>query len=131
MESLVEVDPLTEFFDAIKNPLTKNSYQKRLTLFFNYLKLEGDLKTQARTFAKKAKSDLLGTTAQVNEYMRSQKLRAEKGEISENTLPNYFKPIKLFCEENDIILNWKKIQRRIPRGRNAADDRIPTLDEIK
>ncbi len=58
-------------------------------------------------------------------------VRAEKQEISESTLPNYFKPIKLFCEENDIVLNWKKVSRRIPRGRGHADDRIPTVDEIK
>jgi hypothetical protein len=136
---VLEPDPLTEFFDAIKNPLTKNSYTKRLTLFFNHLKLEGSFKDQARQFAKKAKQDPAWATVQINEYMRMQKLRAsntdERGspklkEIEESTLPNYYKPIKLFCEQNDIVLNWKKISRRIPRGRQAADDRIPTTQEI-
>lgn len=54
MESF-DVDPLTEFFDAIKNPLTRDRYEKRLALFFKHLQLEGSLKDQARTFAKKAK----------------------------------------------------------------------------
>ncbi len=63
--------------------------------------------------------------------MRLQKDRAEKKEISEATVPNYFKPIKLFCEMNDISLNWKKIGRRIPHGRSYGQDRIPTVDEVK
>ncbi|MGI0079033.1 MAG: hypothetical protein ACRECH_05365 [Nitrososphaerales archaeon] len=45
-----------------------------------------------------------------------EKKRAEKKETSFATLPNYYKPIKKFCEQNDILLNWKKISSRIPRG---------------
>jgi len=32
---------------------------------------------------------------------------------------------------NDIIINWKKIGKGMPAERHNADDRIPTLDEIK
>ena len=32
---------------------------------------------------------------------------------------------------NDLILNWKKITRGLPRGRRAANDRAPTMEEIK
>ena len=129
--SALEIDPLTEFFDAIKNPLTKEKYTKRLSLFFVHLKMEGSLQSQAREFAKKARSDTAWATNAINEYMRFHKLRAEKKEISESTVPNFYKPIRLFCEENDIVLNWRKISRRIPRGRQAADDRIPTPEEIR
>jgi integrase len=125
------VDPLTEFFDSIKNEWTKKNYTKRLKLFFDYLKLQGDFKAQAKEFQSRAKQDPQWATLSINEYMRYQKLRAQNGEISESTVPNFYKPIRLFCEENDVLLNWKKISRRIPRGRSAADDRVPTLDEIK
>jgi len=54
MESVVEIDPLTEFYDSIKNPLTRDRYEKRLSLFFKYLNLEGDLTAQAITFTKRA-----------------------------------------------------------------------------
>lgn len=131
MESLIEIDPLTEFFDAIKNPTTKDRYTGRLELFLNSIPIEGkDLKTKAKAFCTKAKTNNQWTTYQINEYMRKQKARAEEGKISESTLPN-FKPVKLFCEENDIILNWKKIYRRIPRGRGYANDRASSSEEIK
>ena len=38
MEVVLEIDSLTEFFDAIKNPLTKDQYGKRLALFFRFLR---------------------------------------------------------------------------------------------
>lgn len=123
---------MTEFFDAIRSPVTKKKYEKRLDLFFRDVGIEGaDLKARARSFAKLAKSDNQWATQVINGYMRKQKERAERKEISESTVPNFFKPIKLFCEMNDILLNWKKISKRIPRGRSYGQDRVPTVDEVK
>jgi hypothetical protein len=128
----VEVEPLTEFFDAIRSPVTKVKYEKRLDLFFRDIGIQGpDLQIRARNFAKQAKSDNQWATQVINDYMRKQKERAERKEISESTVPNFFKPIKLFCEMNEILLNWKKITKRIPRGRSYGQDRVPTADEIK
>jgi hypothetical protein len=39
--------------------------------------------------------------------------------------------IKLFCEMGDISITWKNITRGLPRGKNYADDRISTIDEIR
>jgi hypothetical protein len=47
------------------------------------------------------------------------------------TVRGYYKAVKLFAEVNDILLPWSKIKRGLPRGRHYADDRIPTLDEIR
>ena len=62
--------------------------------------------------------------------MLHQKKRAENKEISTATLSNYYKPIKKFCVQNDILLNWDKISSRIPRGRQWADDRKPLVKEL-
>lgn len=32
---------------------------------------------------------------------------------------------------NDIVINWKKIGKGMPTERHTADDRIPTIEEIK
>lgn len=52
-------------------------------------------------------------------------------EITEGTLWNYIKAIKLFFSMNDIVINWKKLGKGIPPEKHNAEDRIPTRDEIK
>ncbi len=127
----VTVDPLTEFFDAIRSPVTKEKYVGRLDLFLKHIGIEGaTFEERARNFASKAR-DQQWATLVINDYMRYQKERAERKEIAESTLPNYYKPIKLFLEMNDILLNWKKISRRIPRGSDHANDRAPSKEEIR
>ena len=57
--------------------------------------------------------------------------RVNRKEITGSTVRNYLKSIKLFCEMADIPIAWKKITRGFPRGKNYADDRIPTIEEIQ
>lgn len=60
-----------------------------------------------------------------------QKERVIKGGgIAASTISNYYKPIKLFCAVNDILINWKFLSRSVPKGKHASDDRAPTLEEI-
>jgi len=63
-------------------------------------------------------------------YTSDQKLRVTRKEISTSTLRNLHKPIKLFCDMNDILLNWRLIKRGLPPGKRAANDRTPTIEEI-
>jgi hypothetical protein len=130
--SLVAAEPLTEFLEAIRSPVTKQKYEKRLDLFLRDIEVEGsDLKQRARSFVKKAKEDGQWATQTINQYMRKQKERAEKKEIAEATVPNYLKPIRLLLEQNDVSLNWRKMNRRIPKGKSYGQDRLPTIEEIK
>ena len=64
-------------------------------------------------------------------YLTFQKERVERGEITYGTVRNYYKPIKLFLEMNEIELSWKKIARVLPKGRKHAADRAPTIQEVQ
>jgi hypothetical protein len=64
-------------------------------------------------------------------YLQGHRLRVESKEITGSTLRNYIKPIKLFCEQMDVEIPWRKIIRGMPRERRYANDRAPTLGEIR
>jgi hypothetical protein len=64
-------------------------------------------------------------------FISHQKERVQSNEIVAGTMLNYYKPVKLFCELNEINLNWKKISRGLPRGRKYSSDRAPTVEEIR
>jgi len=94
--------------------------------------IEGEtVEEKAKNFVARAKEDPQWAAATIWSYLQRQKERAERGEISYSTLPNYWKPLKLLCEMNDVAINWKRITRGLPRGRKYGLDRAPTKDEIR
>ena len=115
----------------MKSNATKDRYKRRLGNFFDFLEIQGDLTEQSRQFVSQAKNNGNSwVTANMMKYLSYHKERAERGEIAESTLRNYYKPIKLFFEMNDIEISWRKITRGLPRGRKHAADRAPTANEI-
>jgi hypothetical protein len=58
-------------------------------------------------------------------FLDFQKERVRRRELAAGTLKNY-RAAKLFCEMNDLILNWKKISKGLPRAKNSSNDRAPT-----
>jgi integrase len=65
------------------------------------------------------------------EFLQTQKERFNRKEITAGTIRNYVKSVKLFCQMADVSIPWEKITRGLPRGRRYADDRAPTLEEIR
>ena len=126
-------DPLNIFKYALKSSESQRQYPGRLKVFLDYLGLEGTIDEQARDFAKKAKDNPRWLQDSLMKFIVFQKERVSRKEISEGTIGNYYKAIKLFCEMNfdQPIINWKKVARGMPRARKFALDRIPTLEEIR
>jgi len=92
---------------------------------------EGNLEDRYNIFGQRSKSDTFWLVKNVIRYLRIHRERVERKEISASTLSNYIKPIKLLCEQLEITLPWKRITRGIPRGRRYANDRVPTIEEIR
>jgi hypothetical protein len=122
---------MTIFMYALKAPDTRRQYPQRFKMFLDYLKLEGALEKQARYFLSKARNNPQWAEESFMRFIGFQIERVKRGEISESTISNYYKATKLFCEMNNLILNWKRIRRGLPHGREAANDRAPTLEEIQ
>ena len=64
-------------------------------------------------------------------FIRHLKDRVNSNALSGSTLKNYYFAVKLFYQANDIQLNWKWIQRGLPPASTVANDRIPSLEEIR
>jgi integrase len=118
---------------AMKSPITRQKYIGRLDKFFDFLELEGATPEEKSNYfiLKSKEKDAQWIFSSILKFMQFQLERVRKREITGSTLNNYLKSIKLFCEMADISIPWKKISRGLPRGRNYADDRIPTDDEIQ
>lgn len=118
---------------SVRSELTRKYYERRIRTFFDFIGyLTGsDVEKRCNFFAQKAKNDDNWTTLQLIRFLQYEKERVEKGEITAATLSNFVKSIKLYCEMCDIPIPWEKITRGLPQPRTVADDRAPSLDEIK
>ena len=102
-----------------------------MKIVFEFLGLTGNLDEQAKQFITLCKEEsIVLVQEKIIEFISYEIQRSNKGEISLSTIPNYLKAMRLFCEMNDISVSWKKISRGVPRGRQAANDRAPTREEI-
>lgn len=129
----LDASAYTRFEYGIKSDATKQKYVKRLELFLDFYSIEGSsVKEKSENFLKVIKhgKNTQKLTDLIMRYMSYHLNRVQKKEISTSTVRNYYKPIKLFCEMNNIVLNWKIISKGIPSAPESSNDRIPTLDEI-
>ena len=129
----ISTSPYLKFEYALHAAATKRQYPKRLEVFLDFLKIKG------KTIEEK--SNILHTLINKNGrewleellmlFFKLQGQRVDNGEMSINTITNYYKPIKLFCEMNGILVNWRLISRGIKKGNQVSEDRPPTVQEIK
>lgn len=125
---------LSSFIYAIESPESKKLYVLRLKQFFDFHGLSGSLEKQAETFFLKAKENgAQWVQDAIISFISYHKQRVQHKEIAAGTLNNNYYAIKLFCEMNDLgtAINWKRIARGLPRMKPAANDRAPTIEEIR
>ena len=128
--------PLTDayslFVYAIRTQITRDYYLRRLRSFFDFIELLPNEKIELRCnqFAALAINSNW-TFSKIIGFLQFQKERVQREEITAATLYNFVKALKLFCEMSDIPVSWKKITRGLPKVRSFANDRAPTIEEIK
>lgn len=126
------LDPYSIFKYAMNSPVTRDRYTTRLDRFFSFIEIEGTtIEERCRVFVQNARKDNSWAFRSIINFLQFQKERVDRKEITGSTIRNYVKAIKLFTEMNDILISWKRIARGLPRGRKWADDRAPTMDEIR
>jgi integrase len=130
--SQLEVGPYSLFIGSIGSPETKKKYLQRMGYFLDYLNIRQNNEEESfEVLTQKANVNTKWLVNAIFKYLQGHKDRVERKEISSATLRNYVKPIRLYCEQMDFQVPWKKIMRGMPKGRRYANDRAPTLEEIK
>jgi len=110
------------FDQAIRSPYTRPAYHKYLKEFLEYChKSPDELPT----------IDFKEIDSLIFDYIVHQKMRSEKGEISPNSFNVIFSPIQLFLEQNDIMINWKKLKRMFPRKKAPSNQSPYTNKDIQ
>ena len=100
--------------------------------FFEYLNIHHvDLEESFDILTQKARVDFNWFINTIFKYLQGHRGRVDRKEISSAPLRNYVKPIRLYCEQMEFPIPWKKIMRGMPKGRRYANDRAPSLEEIK
>jgi integrase len=67
----------------------------------------------------------------IEDYVLLLQTKVRNGEITAGSCCVSLPPVKLFCEMNDIILNWRKINKLIPHGNDNAADEAYKREQIK
>jgi hypothetical protein len=127
----IQTGPLENFMYALKAPETKRKYPQRLKFFFDFIFPQiKDFSAQAIEFVKNANLNEQFVYSSFFNFIMAQNRRVDAKEITAGTVRNYYKSAKLFCEMNDIIINWKKIAKGLLKEKQYGDDRAPTTDEL-
>src|SRR6476619_1413072 len=93
------IGPYNRFIYALKAPESKRQYPKRFEVFLNFIEIEGmNIQEKLYNLYCKAKSDTQWLQDALIDFIMFQKERVLKGEITDSTNQNYYKPIKLFCD---------------------------------
>jgi hypothetical protein len=67
----------------------------------------------------------------IENYVILLQSKVRNGEITAGSCIVSLPPVKLFCEMNDIILNWRKINKLLLHGNDNAADEAYTKEQIK
>jgi hypothetical protein len=96
----LESKALENFMYGMRAHETRRKYVPIVEKFFDFLGFKGAIEQKAEDFMAKASGNNPWVSESLLKFITYQKSRAERGEISEATVRNFFKPVKLFLDPN-------------------------------
>lgn len=129
----LRVSPYAKFKMALKSKEVQRQYPNLLERFLDSGNFDGlNMEEKTIKFCEFAKSSSVEEIEDlVIRFVLLQKERIDKKEIAPGTLRNYLKSLKLFCKMNHINIFWDMISHSLPKVKQHANDRIPSLEEIR
>ena len=93
-QSNEKVDAYSLFLYAMRSPLTRDYYLRRLRIFFNHINLfpSGTIEERCNLFAANAVADPNWAFHCIIKFLRSQRERVDKEEISPKQIEEYNLP---------------------------------------
>lgn len=95
-------------------------YKQYLWHFCNFTKLT--IKEIVSKYADDSLNGVMSFQRLVEDYVLFIQAKISTGEITAGTVHSMIPIVVLFCEMNDIILNWRKIKKFLPYGSGNATD---------
>jgi hypothetical protein len=118
------------FKNAIRSEKSLQLYKQNLFHFCESIKMTTEEIVSKYSGSENA-SESIKLQHMIEDYAILLQSKFRKGKISAQTCKAAFSPIKLLCEMNDIILNFKKIRKLLPHGNNSAADEAYSREQIK
>jgi hypothetical protein len=127
--------PLASFRYVLPLKNTQIDYVIRLGYFFDYLQVAASsssstIEDKAAKFLERALNDHKWAHDCLIRYINYLKNDTTRN-LSGGSVNNYYAPIRLFYEANGINLNGKWISKGLPPASHIANDRAPTLEELR
>ena len=97
VKEILTLSPYDNFVYALKAEATKRQYPNRLGRFLSFIGLEGSIERRCNNLFEISKNNELFYSHLIR-FINFQKVRIQNKEISEATLGNYVKAIKLFVQ---------------------------------
>lgn len=114
---------------AIHSKQTLQLYKQHLFHFCDFVKMTTE--EIVSKYGGENVKESIKLQHMIEDYTLLLQTKITSGEITAGSAHVSIPPVKLLCEMNDIILNWRKINKLLPHGNNSAADEAYTREQIK
>ncbi len=107
------------FKNSIHSEETYRVYKYELDRFIRYFKL--------RDYNSLATMDAKMLQTMIEDYVMDKKSQGK----ARSTIKTPISAIELFCDTNDLVLNWKKIRRLLPPQKKKSGGKAYTTEQVR